>query len=128
MKAENLYCQMFVDANVDVDEFEDVLSYLLGLSGDMMSIKSKILNIYIVMNDEFDSFKVASGPDAFLYYPYYLEVDPAPGVARDVYIGKVAQLLTSLRTRGWRAVPACDFEHELPWAPEAPRVEPPKRA
>ena len=53
-------------------------------------------------------------PDGFLYYRYFLDIDPVQDVDEADYVASVATLLTQLWQSEYKAVAACDFEDRLP--------------
>ncbi|NML52712.1 hypothetical protein HHL19_17130 [Streptomyces sp. R302] len=60
-------------------------------------------------------------PDDFLPWPTVLEGETSPGAAPAEVVEAVATLLRTLWGMGYRALAACDFEHELPDAGGAAR-------
>jgi hypothetical protein len=54
--------------------------------------------------------------DGFLHWPVLVEVEAGPLADRGTTVDTVAGILTTLWDSGHRAVAACDYEDELPWA------------
>lgn len=113
-----LYCKVFVDADESPGAVQGILGTIASASRSAMSIDVR-------RNDDFDRDRRLTN-DGFLFFRYYLDVDPASGVPRTSYIVAVAELLEALWRNGCRAVAACDFEDELPrrggYNPRLPRA------
>ncbi len=110
----NLYCKIFVEAECGAAQLAVFLSQMIHGSIEMRTVSSSLLEMDVVANDGLDEAKRAEGADGFLCYPYYLDVEPATGTPREVYVQSVGSLLERLWNSGFKAVAACEFESELP--------------
>jgi hypothetical protein len=112
--AENLYCKIFIDTDVSDEVVVQRISSLASGEIDQWSVVTEWGEIDIVDNDDFDDLKREEKPDGFLFYRYYIEMEPEGDVHRNEYVNNVSGLLEGLWKEGWKAVAACDFESELP--------------
>ena len=111
---QDLYCKIFID-NDDPDEaIAKKVSLITSGDIDQWTVITDWSEIDIVQNDDFNEIKRREDPDGFLFYRYYIEMEPEENVLRQDYIMKVGRLLECLWKEGWEAVAACDFEDELP--------------
>jgi len=109
---QDTYCKIFVNTDITRNDLiRKVAGFVAGQS-EMSIITSPMLEIYVDVNDEYDKNK-SDEEDGFLYFPFYLDVEPAADINDDAYVGAVGRLLDRLRAEGFRAVAACDFEDEL---------------
>jgi hypothetical protein len=91
-----------------------MLSKFLEGTMFLRNIKSQYLSLSVMRNEENNQIMKNKLIDtAFLYYRYYLEVDPAPGVSYENFVQHVKALINFLRAEGMHAIPACDFEDIL---------------
>ncbi|OBY76287.1 hypothetical protein BBG47_28115 [Paenibacillus sp. KS1] len=78
------------------------------------SILTKQAEIFIFNNGDFDKDKRNQGNDGFLYYKYYLEIEPTEDVIDRNYVLEISNLLTKLWDADFKAIASCDFEDLLP--------------
>jgi hypothetical protein len=109
---ENGYCKMFVNAALTEDELLAQIAAILGASRESCWIRCAEFHACIWRNGEFSAEK-AGEEDGFLYWPYFLDIEPTAGTSDAAYVAKVKQLFKALRGRGYGVVAACDFEEEL---------------
>lgn len=111
---ENLYCKIFVDSERERDEMVDeIVKITGGEKNRRRGVKSDCLDIDVNENDEYDKSCDKNKSDAFLYFKYFLDVDPVTGTDRDVYISNLREMVKELKTCIGSSVPASDFEDEL---------------
>lgn len=103
----DLYCTIFVDADFGSGPLyrliQSDISYILD-----------ILDIYYNNNDDYHASLKLRPEDGFLYYRWFLDIEPKPNITPEEYIAAVGSLLCVLWRAGCKAVAACDFEDELP--------------
>jgi hypothetical protein len=111
---EDLYCKMYVAIEKSRDELITLLPTLTGGEVSFRTIRSSQSLIDVVSNDDFDK-ELMRNPDGFVYFPYYLEIEPANenGADLDEYKSMLKNLLVSLKEFGAQVVPSCDFEDEF---------------
>lgn len=110
----NLYCKVYVDSQAKKGQLLDLLARMISGTIKMRTLSSPDLQIDLVVNEDFDEAKRLSKQDQFLFYRYYLDVEPTEGVALEQYVRSVGVLLEGLWQSGCKAVAACDFESKLP--------------
>jgi hypothetical protein len=76
------------------------------------TVSSTELVIDISRNEDSDPAR-AKVPDGFVFFHYYMDVLPADGVDRGIYIAAIRKLILGLRQMAGDTVAACDFEDEL---------------
>lgn len=110
----DLFTKIFVDSDVDKEMLLDTVSnYVMGtISGS--SILTKQAEIFIFNNGDFDEDKRNEGNDGFLYYKYYLEIEPTEDTNDRNYVLEISNLLTKLWNAEFKAIASCDFEDLLP--------------
>lgn len=110
-KYENLYCKMFVNFS---QEREDLINLLLQITNGtyqpLRTIVAKNMEIDISYSKEFNE---KAPPNEFLFYKYYLDIEPLFSVSESDYIKDVSKLLSSLNEKNIVTVAACDFESDL---------------
>lgn len=117
---DNLYCQCFLE----LDSFES--------RGELCAWLNRILHGKLIPYP-FDSIETPWGIldvrrnrsygiskgtnsdplDDFLYWRYYLDIEPAENVPESAYIQNLRKFIHELKKQGVRVVPACEFEDEL---------------
>jgi hypothetical protein len=113
----DLYCKIYIDTHQSRDS---VLSSLVEWSGGDLRLRTVVtdfLEADVSVNKDFDDGRTHNRDNGFLFYPYYLDVEPKPDVPADLYIEALRGLLGLLRAKGMWAVAACDFEHLLSQEP-----------
>jgi hypothetical protein len=109
----DMYCQIFIDTDQSRDA---ILHSLAEWSGGDVRFRTVIADLFeadVSKNKEFDEYRRHDKDDGFLFYPYYLDVEPKPNVAVAVYVDVIRRLVAFLKGRGMRVVAACDFEDLL---------------
>jgi len=114
MKYDDLYCKLFLDSDLKMDKINEIISRFSNGEIIDFDIISKWGEITINKNEDFDISKRQEWPDGFLYYRYYMDIDPNKSCKQADYINNISMLLTSIWKNGFKAVAACDFEDELP--------------
>jgi len=110
-KYDNLYCKIFIDMQCERDELLSLIADTVnGRKTLFRTIESDCFEVDVNENEEFYSKKK---DDSFLYYKFFLDVEPCSGVDEDKYIEQVSKLLQYFVSQKINIVPACDFEEEL---------------
>jgi hypothetical protein len=108
----NLYCKIFLDADASYDDLVAQLQQIIGGVREYHSLSTDLCTVDVRRNDDFDRSR-KSGADGFLYYRYFLDVEPTQPIQRERYVSFIKNILSRLRDRGTKCVAACDFEDEL---------------
>ena len=112
---DDLYCKIYLDTSLSK---ENLLQHIANfVKGDVFlrTVENNLMGIAVVVNEDCDS-KLKLKKGGFIYYPYYLEIDPTDAGEENhhIYITSISELLKFL----WRictdAIPACDYEQQLP--------------
>uniref|UniRef100_UPI003D21D470 1,4-dihydroxy-6-naphthoate synthase n=1 Tax=Brevibacillus sp. FIR094 TaxID=3134809 RepID=UPI003D21D470 len=109
-----MYCKLFIDTELDREEVSKLIAKSINGIVHKHQCFSEALDIYVNKNDDFDLEKGTEKRDGFLYYKYFLDIEPQKGSDEEVYINTIGKLLENLWRNGIKAVAASDFEHLLP--------------
>lgn len=110
----DLYCKVYLDSTLPTNDLVELLTEGLGGQHRKWTITTNLVEVYVDENEDFDDGRRHNPDNGFLFYPYYVDMEPKPDVPADSYIDAVRRLLAFLKGQGIRAVAACDFEHLLP--------------
>jgi len=110
----DLFTKIFLDTDKEKTSVVETVSKIVEGSVTGSTIVTEQAEIYIFNNGDFSEEKRNQESDEFLYYKYYLDIEPMEDVKEKVYIGEISKLLTELWDSGFKAIASCDFEDELP--------------
>lgn len=110
----DLFTKIFLDTDLEKTSVVETVSIMVKGSAAGSSIVTEQAEILIFNNGDFDEERRNRGSDEFLYYKYYLDIEPIEGVEETLYITEISKILTKLWDSGYKAVASCDFEEELP--------------
>jgi hypothetical protein len=108
------FCRINVHSELPFPEFVAFVARCAGGSARRNAVASKMLDISVFENDDFDPAKSRTGVDRWLHFRYTLEVDQIAGILPRDYVAAVGALLEALWSSCCEAVAACDFEDYLP--------------
>ncbi|MGK5510488.1 1,4-dihydroxy-6-naphthoate synthase [Brevibacillus formosus] len=115
MKSQyDLFTKIFLDTDNEKTSVIEMVSKIVKGLVTGSTIVTEQAEIFIFNNGDFSKEKRNQGSDEFLYYRYYLDIEPIEDVEEKVYIGEISKLLTELWNSGFKAIASCDFEDELP--------------
>jgi hypothetical protein len=118
MASSDLYCKIFVDLTQEYKETENIVALLSqGQKAPFGTIHTIFAQIDIRRNDDYKTpIELRSGDpnDSFLYWKFFLDVEPNDETERTPYISGISNLLQAFWRKGINAIAACDFEDELP--------------
>lgn len=110
----DLFTKIFVDNDMNKEMLLATVSKIVKGTISGSSILTKQAEIFIFNNGDFDEDKRKQGTDAFLYYRYYIEIEPKEDTDDRDYVLEVTDLLTKLWNADFKAIASCDFEDLLP--------------
>jgi hypothetical protein len=109
------YCKIYLDVALAKDEVVRLVREITGGESEgRASVRTSTGVIDVEDNNDFDHEMRRDPATGFLYFRYYLDVEPLRGVGHLSYVEFLSHLLRGLRREAAKVVPACDFEHELP--------------
>ena len=111
---EDLDCKMFVATDLDRSTLGQRIGTHFGGEVKGKYVSAATMAIEIRENEDFAPDRCDDAENGFLFYRLCLEIEPAQGASRVEYVRDVGAILSLLRSEGWRALAACDFEDELP--------------
>ena len=116
-KNDRLDCTIYVEPDISIGELSQFVADHLGgsCSGPEFGKTIAAPGCDIEVRRNPDHQDVAQGAkDGFLFFRNILEFYPSAEPQHSGMINLVGKILTSLWSRGWAAVAACDYEAELP--------------
>lgn len=109
----SLYCKLFIDSDKSVEELENIICLILGGKiHPIRTIEIKEAAFDLRINKEFDLKKGKNKDDGFLYWKYFLDIEPIKTSKID-YINIVRDLMNQLKKQSIDSIAACDFEDRL---------------
>lgn len=110
---DDLYCKIFIDTNMEYDElFLNVMNYVNGKKKSFSYVVGKWCDMFINKNKEYNEEKHMQDVDNFLYWKYYLDIEP-DDIEDAGYIEKISDLIKYLRGYCNDVIVACDFEDKI---------------
>jgi hypothetical protein len=106
------YCKIYIDTEMSKSELISYIKSLIKGKVFLRSITSEIVEIDVIQNDDFNSSKRLE-EGGFVYYPFYLEIEPIKKKINRKYINEICNLLVNIKMKCRDAVAACDFEEWL---------------
>lgn len=109
MSEKSLFCKLFVDTELSLNEAVRVAVKFCGGRIDGDTIYSENAVLYFSTNDEYSQAR----REDFLYSRFIADVEPEHSPAEADYIETVGKVVNGFRTHNVRVVVASDFESEL---------------
>lgn len=114
---EELYCRVYTNTQLSIDDLSLTLAKYLGTTVQPSHcIDGKILDLDVSVNKEHDNNQLTDKRDGFLYYKFFVEIEPINGIKEEEYINAVGELLNFLWSNDIKAVASCQFESDLPYS------------
>lgn len=111
---QDLYCKVYIDTDDSfTDLFERVLSYTKGEKDAITYINSEWCEISVRRNREFDQNNSRMDVSDFVFWKFFLDIEPANNIGETVYIYNISRLVEFLKGIYGNVVIACDFEDEI---------------
>ena len=120
---ENLYCKVFMDFNGEISDADKLIAMLTkgSIVHSWGLIETQCAELDVRRNDDFKTPKELRSTDpanTFLFWKYYIDIEPKEDAERQMYISMISQLLLDLWGQSIDVVAACGFEDELPDKPQ----------
>lgn len=107
---KNLYCKVYIKSSLEIEElFDFINSVVLGKKELIRTIKTDWGEMDLRKNSEYNNKNMKD----FVYWPYYLDIQPFEGVDQYTYICNIKKFLEKVKMQGIEVVAACDFESDL---------------
>jgi hypothetical protein len=109
-----LYCRIYVDGDVRVEELSHLLADTLAgsVEGDEIAVGQTLLEAHA--SEGYDPDRRHEPLSGFLYFPYCVDLTALAGQDRVTHISITRRALEVLWARGLTAVASCDYEQALP--------------
>lgn len=110
---DNLYCKIYLDSTLDIEDLYSILNDILsGELEPIRTIKTGWGELDLRRNYDFDLNRLEVDRNDFIYWQYYLDVEPNE-IQESKYIEGISELLKALKLKNIKAVASCDFEEAL---------------
>jgi len=111
MIVDDLYCKLYLDAKIERRLLVEIIANII--QGDIVlnQVRSNVFDLYIKKNE----FEVEGSAD-FIEFRFYIEAEVSQqfkGTPLE-YKKKLADLIQRMLNLGFKVIPACSFEDELP--------------
>ena len=111
---DNMYCKIYLSTELVFGElYQCICSMTLGRLESVRTIKTDWGEIDLCKNSEFSLERVKNTPEDFVFWQYYLDIEPKNGIDVSKYIEQIAKLLKNLNLNNMKVVASCDFEEHL---------------
>lgn len=87
--------------------------YCSRTSGTYKNCKGGMGEIDLRKNSDFEPKMLEKDPDDFIFWKYYLDIEPQKGIEQEKYINQISRLIQELNLRNIKAIVSCDFEDIL---------------
>lgn len=110
---DDLYCKVFLDTDLSYEAlFTEIINHIGGEKESFRYIVADWCDMFVQKNKEHSMEHKRLDAANFLYWKYYLDVEPR-NVDECHYIKHIANLLGHLRQFCNGVIAACDFEDAL---------------
>ena len=112
MAQQNLYCKLFIDADI---AREELINMITEFTNGRRKLFRTIITDFceIDVNDNDDYYTEQKPDNDFLYYKFFLDIEPGLDIEVTQYIHSIAELIKMFASKEINTVPACDFENKL---------------
>ena len=109
------YCQLFIDAPLDTDSLRNlIVEFTNGQPVAGSFVENKFLEINVRKSHDWDESKKNDPYKGFLFYKFFLDIVPkTDDIKFEDYVQQIKSLMAGLRAKGFKVVPACDYEDLL---------------
>ncbi len=108
------YCKMYIDTEITYNElYKRLLTYLSGTKQGVSTIISSWCSISVKYNSYHNQDSYLNDKSDFVYWTYYLDMEPNVDIAVIEYIDKIKELILYLNSFCKGVIPSCDFEELL---------------
>ena len=111
---DNLYCKVYINSELEIEElYKYINCRVSGRLEYIRAIKTDWGEIVLCKNSDFNPSKLENNPEDFVFWRYYLEIEPEKGIDEARYIGQISKLLEALNSENIKVIASCDFEEEI---------------
>lgn len=110
----NLYCKVYLKIELEIEElYLYLINLVSGKAEPIRIIKTEWGELDLRKNSDFNFKQIEKDPDDFIFWQYYLDIEPQKDIEESKYISQIAKLLHELNKNNINAVASCDFEERL---------------
>lgn len=111
---DDLYCKVYLNSKSEIEELcQQINCVVLGRIEPIRTIITDWGEIDLRKNSDFNPKMLENDPEDFIFWQYYLDIEPKKNVDQFSYIAQIAKLLEQLNLVNIKCVASCDFEEEL---------------
>lgn len=111
---DNLYCKIYLNSSLDIEELYECINRIVkGQLETIRTVKTRWGEIDLRKNSDFKPKRLEKSPDDFIFWKYYLDIEPQKDIEQAKYINQISRLIQELNLRNIKAVASCDFEDIL---------------
>lgn len=116
LNKDGYYCKVFINKDIQRFQLNRIINHIVsgrfdGFDGfDGFNIDTWWGSIYLDDNDAAKPPWGKVNDEDFIYWRYFMDIEPSDEVKREDYIGSIAELMTELYNIGCQVIAACDFE------------------
>lgn len=110
----NLYCKIYLDSRLEIEELcQYINDKVSGRIELIRTIKTEWGEIDLRRNNDFNPQRLKNNPEDFVFWQYYLDIEPKGEIDKSEYIGHIAKLIDEFNSENIKVVASCDFEENL---------------
>ncbi|MDE6662794.1 MAG: 1,4-dihydroxy-6-naphthoate synthase [Lachnospiraceae bacterium] len=111
---DNLYCKVYINSNLEIEElYQYINERASGRLEPIRIIKTDWGEIDLRRNSDFNPSILENNPEDFVFWRYYLDIEPEKGIDETRYIARISKLLEELKSENIKVIASCDFEEEI---------------
>ncbi len=110
----NLYCKVYLNSELEIEElYQHINCKVLGRLQPIRTTITDWCEMDLRKNSEFNPQRLIEDPEDFVFWQYYIDVEPKKQIDQYNYINQIAKLLRDLNSDNIKIVASCDFEEDL---------------
>jgi hypothetical protein len=111
---DEYYCKVFVNKDIQRFQLNGIIKDIVSGRFDGFDIDTWWGNIHLKENEAAKPPWGKVNDEDFIYWRFFMDIEPSDEVEREDYIESVAKLMTELYNNGCQVIAACDFEDDVP--------------
>ncbi len=105
---------MYLNSELEIEElYQYINCKVLGRLEPIRTIITDWGEMDLRKNNEFNPQRLIDDPENFVFWRYYIDIEPKKQIDQSDYIDQIAKLLKDLNSDNIKAVASCDFEKDL---------------
>ena len=108
MEFKDLFCQIYINYENSIEKLIALIRKTMNCDMQDYTLFNNILEIDTIENDEYEK-----NSNDFLFWKFYLEIEPIENIAEDKYIAAIHKLIKALYEKNISTIATCDLEDQL---------------